>query len=110
MKKALAVLLILILTATLLTACGEHELVGTWVATINGTQGQMTLREDGSGEVISNGITRPCTWEVAEDKLTVTQKVDDRQYIFLDRVTYTVDGDTLTVTSMSGNTLTWIKQ
>ena len=110
MKKTLVLLLIAALTIVLLTACGTDPLVGTWTATINGSEGQMTLNEDGTGEVVSDGITRPCTWEVADDKLTVTQDLGDHEYILFDRVTYDVEGQTLTITSMQGNTLTFTKQ
>lgn len=109
MKKVMAVLLLLVWTATLLTACGADPLVGTWQATINGSEGQMTLNKDGTGEVVSDGITRPCTWEVTDDQLTVTQDLGDHEYILFDRVTYVIDGDTLTITSKSGNTLTFTK-
>ena len=110
MKKALAVLLILILTAAMLTACGTHRLVGTWTATIDGAEGQMTLYKDGSGEIVSHNEIRPCTWEAVENKLTVTQVINGDLYTFLDEVTYTVKGRTLTVTSKNGNTLIFTKK
>ena len=109
MKKTLALLLIFALTVVLLTACFGHPLVGTWAANINGSEGQMTLNKDGTGEMVSDGITRPCTWEVVDDKLTVTQDFGDHKYIFLDRVSYEIQDGTLTVTSMAGNTLVFTK-
>lgn len=111
MKKALAVLLIFAVVAALLTACGSHPLVGTWTTTIEGAEGQMTLRRDGTGEIVSHGETRPCTWTVAEDNtLTVVQEIEYLPYTFLDKVSYTVKGRTLTVTSQKGNTLVFEKE
>ena len=110
MKKTWIWLLIAMILVASLTACGTSRLVGTWQATINGSEGQMTLNKDGTGEVVSDGITRPCTWEVTDDKLTVTQDLGDHEYILFDRVTYVVEGQTLTITSMQGNTLTFTKQ
>jgi len=43
MKKALTVFLMVIMTATLLTACSLNPLVGTWSTTIDGAEGQMIL-------------------------------------------------------------------
>lgn len=110
MKKGLTILLVFALCACALTACGARRPVGTWTATINGAEGQMTLNKDGSGEMVSDGVTRACTWEVADGKLTVVQDLGDQEYVFLDRVSYTVKGGTLTVTSMAGNTLVFEKE
>ena len=109
MKKVMAVLLLLVWTATLLTACGADPLVGTWTTTIDGDAGRMTLNENGTGEIVSNDKSRPCTWVVQNGELTIEQTVGDDTYVFLDRVTYVIDGDTLTITSKSGNTLTFTK-
>ena len=110
MKQILAVTLVLILMTTMLTACVFSPLVGTWSATIAGAEGQMTLRRDGTGEILSNDITRPCRWVATEETLTVIQEVDGVEYTFLDEVSYTVTRRALTVTSKSGNTLTFTKK
>ena len=109
MKKALALLMISIWTVALLAGCGTDPLVGTWTATINGDAGQMTLNENNTGEIVSNGKARPCTWAIENGELTVKQTIDDNTYIFLDRVTYVIQDDTLTITSKSGKTLTFTK-
>ena len=105
MKKIVSVLLVLVIIGTLLTACGTSALVGTWTATIEGAEGQMILHKDGTGEIVSHDATRPCTWEASGNTLTVVQEIDDLPYTFLNGVTYTVKGRTLTITSQSGNTL-----
>lgn len=105
MKKIISVLLVAVIICALLTACGAPTLEGTWSTTINGDKGQMTLYSDGNGEIVSNGETRPCTWTATEDTLTVIQEVAGIPFVFLDNVTYTLKGRTLTVTSQSGNTL-----
>ena len=110
MKKTWIGLLITIILITSLTACGTGRLVGTWHATINGSEGQMTLYKDGTGEIVSDGITRACTWTVENDTLTVTQHFSDHTYTLFDRVTYVVEGKTLTITSIQGNTLTFTKE
>lgn len=111
MKKVWSLLLVAVLLCTALTACGEKALVGTWTTTINGDEGEMLLRRDGTGTVTSNGETRSCTWTVEEDTLTVVQNVGGLQYVFLDEVTYTVRFGTLTVTNPdTGNTLEFKKK
>jgi len=110
MKKALTVFLMVIMTATLLTACSLNPLVGTWSTTIDGAEGQMILYKDGTGEVVSHNETRPCTWSTDGDTLTVVQEIADIPYTFLDKVTYEVKGRTLTVTSQNGNTLVFEKK
>ncbi len=111
MKKVLSILLIAVLLCTTLTACGEKALVGTWVTAIGGDEGEMLLRRDGTGTITSNGETRPCTWKVEDDTLTVVQNVGGLQYVFLDEVTYSVRWKTLTVTDPeTGNTLEFEKK
>ena len=110
MKRAIAIALVLALTVSMITACGFNSLVGTWSATIDGTVGEMTLQRDGSGTVTSSGVTRSCRWLIIDDTLTVIQEMDGEEYVFLDKVTYTVKKGVLTVTSQSGNTLTFEKK
>ncbi len=102
MKKALALLAVVLCLATILTSCAD-PLVGTWTTTIDGQPGQMILKKDGTGQVVSSGISRPCTWEIKEERLTVVQEVSGTSYVFLDAVTYTIDEGTLTVVSYDGS-------
>ena len=110
MKRIVCSALVITALLCLLTACVFSPLVGTWSATIAGAEGQMTLRRDGTGEILSNDITRPCRWVATEETLTVIQEVDGVEYTFLDEVSYTVTRRALTVTSKSGNTLTFTKK
>ena len=124
MKRVLSIIIVAVLLCTALSACGTRALVGdrlekagglewvgTWSTTINGDEGEMLLRADGTGTITSNGETRPCTWTAEGDVLTVVQTIDGYQYIFLDEVTYTVKWKTLTVTNPeTGNTLAFQKK
>lgn len=109
MKRCSAVLFTLLMLVCLLTACAEETLVGTWNTTIEGQPGQLILHADGTGQVVSHDAPRQCTWTVENNRLTVTQNVAGFSHVFLDRVTYELDGDTLTVVSQSGNTLVFEK-
>ena len=110
MKRMVCFALAIITMMTLLAACGTDPLVGIWTTTIEDAEGQMILRRDGTGDVTSNDITRPCTWTVEDGTLTVVQEISGIPYTFLNEVTYTVKGRTLTVTSKSGNTLVFKKK
>ena len=46
----------------------------------------------------------------ASRNTTVIQEMDGEEYVFLDKVTYTVEKRVLTVTSQSGNVLTFEKK
>lgn len=110
MKKIVSVFAIVACLALLLTACGD-PVVGTWHTTIDGADGQMTLRRNGTGEIESNGITRSCTWEVEGDRLTVVQDMDGAPFVFLDNVSYVIEEGVLTVTSYDGSkSLTFEKE
>ena len=112
MKKTLSILAAMLLLTTMLTGCIPHPLEGTWVTTINGDEGEMVLKADGTGTITSNGITRDCYWEIDTETgtLTVEQDVDGLLRTFLDHVTYKVEGSLLTITSQKGNTLVFEKQ
>lgn len=110
MKKVWTIVLIALMMLSMLTSCGKGALVGTWTTAIDGAEGQITLYKDGTGTVVSNDISRPCTWEAADGKLTVVQTIEGDQFVLFDRVTYEVHRGTLTVTSPDGNTLTLEKQ
>lgn len=111
MKKLIVCAVAVVLMVTLLTACGGDPLVGTWSTTIGGDTGEMVLNADGTGTILSNGVTRTCKWTVEEDTLTVVQYVDGYPYIFLDEVTYSIKRTILTVTNPdTGNTLEFEKK
>lgn len=111
MKRMIVYAVTLLMVITLLTACGGDPLVGTWSATIGGDAGEMVLNADGTGTILSNGVTRTCKWTIEEDTLTVVQYVDGYPYIFLDEVTYSIQWRTLTVTNPdTGNTLEFKKK
>ena len=110
MRKAWTILLTILIMVFILASCGKSALVGTWVTTIDGAEGQITLRWNGTGTVVSNDIPRPCTWEVTDGKLTVVQTIEENTFTLFDRVAYEVHRKTLTITSLEGNTLTLEKQ
>lgn len=102
MKKAIALFAVALCLATVLTSCGD-PLTGDWHTTIDGADGQMTLCKDGTGQIVSNGVTRSCTWEAANGRLTVVQDVGEFPYVFLDNVSYVIEDGVLTVTSYDGS-------
>jgi len=110
MKKVWTIVLIALMMLSMVTSCGKGALVGTWTTAIDGAEGQITLYKDGTGTVVSNDISRPCTWEAADGKLTVVQEIAQIPYTFLDGVSYVIKGKTLTVTSQNGNTLVFEKE
>ncbi|MBE6807683.1 MAG: hypothetical protein E7527_06750 [Ruminococcaceae bacterium] len=128
MKHLVALLCTLLMLTTLLTACGgcDHaytnagdiqcndcgynRLAGTWTVTIQGKPGEMTLKKDGTGTITSSDHSRPCTWEIKNNALTVTQEIDGFTKVFLNEVTYALEEDTLIVTSHKGNQLVFKKK
>lgn len=102
MKKAIRLLLLVCCLALLLTSCA-NPLVGSWTTTIDGAEGQMILKRDGTGEIISNGVSRPCTWKIKDNALSVVQIIDEKTFVFLDCVSYHIKDDILTVTSYDGS-------
>lgn len=127
MKRFFALLLTLLMLTTLLTGCdcsheydsptdihcndcGINRLEGNWATTIEGAPGKMTLKADGTGQVVSHDITRDCTWEIVDNTLSVVQEANGFYFLFLDKVAFVLEEDTLTVTSQSGNQLVFNKE
>ena len=102
MKKVLRLLLLVCCLALLLTSCSS-PLVGSWTTTIDGEEGQMTLKRNGTGEIVSNGISRPCTWYVKDNTLSVVQDIEGSTFVFLDCVSYEINDNTLTIVSYDGS-------
>ena len=127
MKKAVSLLILCLMLTALLTGCdcsheydsatdihcndcGANRLEATWATTIEGAEGEMTLKSDGTGTVVSHDITRDCTWVIENNTLTVIQEANGFYYEFLNKVTFALEDDTLTVTSQSYNTLVFTKK
>lgn len=102
MKKRISLLLVACSLLLLLTSCAS-PLVGTWNTTIDGDAGQIILKRNGTGEIISNGVTRPCTWEAEGNTFTVVQEIDGAPFVFLDNVSYVIEENVLTITSYNGS-------
>ena len=91
--------------------CEEYRLVGTWSTTIEDRPGTITLNVDGTGTVTTHEATRSCTWQVGVDNtLTVIQDVKGIPYTLFNGDHFSVEGNTLTLTSQSGKTLVLTKQ
>ncbi len=90
--------------------CEYNRLEGTWTTTIEGAAGEMTLKSDGTGTVVSHEFGRDCTWTIEENTLTVIQEANGFYYEFLNKVTFALEDTTLTVTSQKGNTLVFEKK
>ena len=100
--KKIGCFIVIVAMLLSLTACGD-PLVGCWKTTIDGVEGQMTLYKDGTGEIVSGDISRPCTWEVKDGTLTVIQDISGANFVFLDCVSYEISKDTMTITSYDGS-------
>ncbi len=98
MKKYVAICLVALLLATLLTGCSGISPMGKWSTTIDGEEGVLHLVHGGGGSLTSNGVERPIRWQAKDGKLTVIQTVDEFDYTFLDGVDYSVGLFKLTVT------------
>ena len=102
MKKFLAMVLMLVTVAVLLTSCSSILLTGTWAAEINDVDVQMTLDKDGTGKLVMNHETTPCTWESTDTTLKVAAQTSNDIYDELKNTTYKIDGYTLIMTTKSG--------
>ena len=90
-----------------LAACGERkksDLAGSWSGSNGGYDVTFTFNEDGTGEMSISGIQLNITYTVDGDTLTVNKTVLDGTQT--EDYTYKLSnkGKTLTLTSASGDT------
>ncbi len=92
MKKILTALLALVMTV-LLCACGSGSIVGKWAFGVNTYE----FKDDNTVSISLNGaLNYDGTYEVDGDKITVT--VSGMLGEKTEELTYTLKGDTLTLT------------
>lgn len=104
MKKTLALVLVVVMLSATLVACGGNSIIGSWEATVEGVSMKLTFEEDGKGSITTMGVTADMTWSAEGDKLNASMAVMGiTEEVFKD-ATYSVDGDSLSIT-MEGETV-----
>ncbi len=92
MKKLISLAIAALTAALLLAGCGnEAKIVGEWRLTSGDFADHITLREDGTGTILSDEKTKTFTYVLTDDTLTF-------QYPDIGHgVGYSIKGDVLTV-------------
>ncbi len=96
MKKAICILLAVLLIAVSLCACGtgSNSIVGSWSGTTEGVAVTMSFEKDGSCVMSALGglATETFTYKTEGSTLTLTASDDDSEVF-----EYSIDGDQLTL-------------
>lgn len=100
MKKLSIILCVVILLSTVLCACGADSIVGSWSASVEGTQMTLTFEEDGTGTISALGglLAVDYTYEVKSDVIKLTPVESSEDLLDANELPYTLDKDTLTIT------------
>lgn len=112
MKKVVSIVLVMLMLACVLTACGSGKIVGTWTRqyTVLGvvTEDKFVFNEDGTGKMTTVlGIEVNMTYTAEDGKLTVT--VDTLGVETTAEYTYKFEKGNLLLTA-DGETLEFVKQ
>lgn len=99
MKKALALLLVFASLAIVMVSCGGDSIIGSWTFTEDGVTTTITFEEDGKGKIEAAGISMDMTWSEKDGKLTASMSFMGETEEMLKDAEYTIDGDSLTITS-----------
>lgn len=76
MKKFLAMLCISCLVLITAAGCFENvQIIGTWAASEDGTGFSYTFENGGTGSYNMGGLSYDFTYEMDQDKLTITTKL-----------------------------------
>lgn len=90
-KKAIALILVLILVFGILTACGKNKLVGVWSYSDEYYNSYiMAINEDGSGSI--NG--QYFNWYTEDNIICLSSDFDD-----VEKAVYRIEGNTLYLTA-----------
>ena len=112
MKKMISLVLVLVLCATLFAACGtssgnagnggnggngasENGIVGTWAGQEAGMDVTYTFKADGT--FVADYASG--TYTISGDKITLTTDMNGQEYKLFDNVSFSVNGNTLTIDS-----------
>ena len=113
MKKVSILICALLILSLVLCACGggKSSLIGTWTGTQDGVSISMTFNEDKTGSMAVMGglITAGFTYTDDGSKLILTPDEGMEDYMSFSEITYSIDGDTMTVTG-DGDTVTMTRQ
>lgn len=112
MKKVSILLCVVLILSMLLCACGsKSSIIGTWTGTQDGISISMTFNEDKTGSMAVMGglITAGFTYTDDGSKLILTPDEGMEDYMSFSEITYSIDGDTMTVTG-DGDTITMTRQ
>lgn len=107
MKKASILICALLILSLVLCACGgggKASLAGTWTGEKDGVTISMTFNEDKTGSMAIMGglITVGFTYTDDGGKLVLTPEEGKADYVTFNDVAYTVDGNTMTLTTNEG--------
>ena len=114
MKKFISILSLCLVAAMLipmLVSCdAKDKFVGTWEeldddGTVTGTT--MTLANDGTGSISSDGMSGSISWSVEKDKLFLTVSICGMSET--SELTYKFSGKTMILTDTDGETTTYRK-
>jgi len=114
MKKILIILTAIFLSLGLAACNASNSIVGEWGVTVNGEVKTLTYKDDGVYTVVNKDgvVEEEGTYEVEGDKLTATSAYkivgDERLNLQEDSdgvLTFSIKGNTLTLTSKDGDTL-----
>ncbi|MBQ7385345.1 MAG: hypothetical protein IJW04_02430 [Ruminococcus sp.] len=100
MKKATAVISVILMLCCILTACSsEGKLIGKWTFSEDDIEMSFIFNEDGTGEVFALGglLTIKFTYEV--NKNTITFHEESQEILGSHPYTFTIKGDDLSLTA-----------
>lgn len=105
MKKALALILVVVTLSVMLASCGGNDIIGTWTATEEGVTMELTFNKDGTGSVATMGATVEMTWTLEGDTLNASMSIMGVSTDLFKDATISVDGDELSITYLGETTV-----
>lgn len=100
MKKATAVIALLLILCCSLTACKESEsLTGTWTYTEDGVSISMTFNTDGTGKLEALGGLMSVDYAYNLEGDTITFHELNQEVLGSTPYTFSIDGDELSLTA-----------
>lgn len=111
MKKTLAIVLVVVMLASVLVACGSSggSIIGTWTATQEGVTMEMTFENGGKGKVSTMGMSMDMEWSAEGNKLTASMSVMGQTQEMFKDAEFAVKGNELSITA-DGETVVFTKK
>lgn len=101
MKKALSLILVLVILSAMLVSCSAR-LEGRWKTTEDIITKELVLSEGNVGTFKRLGIEQDIIWKIENGKLTVTASVLGVSTDIYKNADYSISGDELTITESDG--------